>query len=88
MSWMMLAPDKPGVGIAHTFYAVAGNLGQALRIRGGFDTAMKARSLGNVELDCVMLGVGIGVLGLPALFAGRSALVNLDRVPLTKLNSA
>ena len=52
-------------GIAHTFYAV-GNLGQALRIRGGFDTGDESQALGNVELDSVMLCVGIGVLGLPA----------------------
>ena len=49
---------------------------------------MKARPLGKVEFDWAILGVGIGVLGLPAIFAGQSALVNVDRVPLIRLNSA
>jgi hypothetical protein len=35
-----------------------------------------------------MLGVGMGVFELPTIFAGQSALVNMDRIPLTKLNSA
>lgn len=54
---MMRAPDKPGVGIEHTFYVVTGTLGQALRKRGGFDTGDEGqgaweRGIGLSHLGC------------------------------------
>ena len=44
-------------GIAHTFYAVAGNLGQALRKREGFDTGDESqvaweRGIGLCHVGC------------------------------------
>jgi hypothetical protein len=85
----MMRADKPGVGIAHAFYALTGTLKVKLCENGeGSTRGTKARPLGNVELRLVMLGVGMGLFGLPTIFAGQSALVNMDRVPLIKLNSA
>jgi hypothetical protein len=54
---MMGAPDKPGVALRKLFYAVAGNLGQALRKRGGFDTgdetqAAWERGMGLSHVGC------------------------------------